>query len=113
MFQCTQENRYRYRLSELSVKNSINFTLFTENMRKEEVVQAIKQLNASKSPGPDGLPTLAIKYRRIRYTFIIDLLTCLYNEGLNCGCVGESFYHGVMCVRPREMMTQILITTDI
>ena len=33
------------------------FTSLIGEIRKEEVVQGIKQLNVWKSPGPDGLPT--------------------------------------------------------
>lgn len=44
-------------LDKLPSYSSLNFSEVVGNIRRDEVLQAIKQLNVGKSPGPDGLST--------------------------------------------------------
>ena len=70
------------------------FTLPIGEIRKDEVLEAIKQLNVGKNPGPDGLPT---EFYQLYIDEVINLLTSMYNEGLHSGCMGDSFYEGAPC----------------
>lgn len=71
-------------------------TLLNDNsllgeVKKEEVIQAIQQLNVDKSPGPDGLPT---EFYQLYIDEMLNLLTHMFNEGVHSGTFGDSFYEG-------------------
>ena len=82
-------------LDKLPSYSSLSFTELVGNIRNDEVTQAIKQLNVGKSPGPDVLST---EFYQLNIDDVTNVLTEMYNEGVNSGCMGESFYHGVMCL---------------
>uniref|UniRef100_A0A3Q1K7F4 Reverse transcriptase domain-containing protein n=1 Tax=Anabas testudineus TaxID=64144 RepID=A0A3Q1K7F4_ANATE len=82
-------------LETLPSYSSCSFSSLLGNVKKEEVLESIKQLNTGKSPGPDGLPT---EFYQLYNDDVLNLLTSMFNKGLQTGCMGESFYEGVMCL---------------
>uniref|UniRef100_A0A672ZVZ7 Reverse transcriptase domain-containing protein n=1 Tax=Sphaeramia orbicularis TaxID=375764 RepID=A0A672ZVZ7_9TELE len=78
-----------------SIRDStpINCDSLKGEIKREEVVQAIHQLNVGKSPGPDGLPT---EFYQLSIEEVLHLLTSMLNEGLNKGVMADSFYEGVL-----------------
>ena len=63
------------------------------DITKEEVVSAINQLNAGKSPGLDGLPAEVYK---LPLDLVHSALAEAFNYGIKNGIMGKSFYQGVM-----------------
>ncbi|MGL5820256.1 MAG: reverse transcriptase family protein, partial [Sarcina sp.] len=70
-----------------------NFQHLESPINKEEIIEAILQLNDGKSPGPDGLPA---EFYKTCMREILDLLTDMYNEGIQKGKFDETFYHSVI-----------------
>uniref|UniRef100_A0AAQ6IAB7 Reverse transcriptase domain-containing protein n=1 Tax=Anabas testudineus TaxID=64144 RepID=A0AAQ6IAB7_ANATE len=54
-------------LETLPSYSSCSFSSLLGNVKKEEVLESIKQLNTGKSPGPGGLPTEFYQVKALAY----------------------------------------------
>uniref|UniRef100_A0A8C6TZW7 Reverse transcriptase domain-containing protein n=1 Tax=Neogobius melanostomus TaxID=47308 RepID=A0A8C6TZW7_9GOBI len=71
----------------------LDFTPLTEKITKDEVIQAIKELNSGKCPGLDGLPS---EFYQSFVNELSELLTEVFNEEMVRGSMSDPFYQGVM-----------------
>uniref|UniRef100_A0A3Q4BB32 Reverse transcriptase domain-containing protein n=1 Tax=Mola mola TaxID=94237 RepID=A0A3Q4BB32_MOLML len=69
------------------------FASLLGDIKRDQAIAAINQLNSNKSPGPHGLPA---EYYKLCLDDIIDLLTFVFNSGLKNGTLCDSFYQGTM-----------------
>ena len=71
-----------------SIRNSVG-----GDITKNEVREAISQLNKGKAPGPDGLSS---ELYLLCTEELVDILTHTFNDGIKKGRMHDSFYKGVI-----------------
>lgn len=102
-------NKYQTIKISVSQHSHVHFNLLLREISQSEVVQALKQLHPGQSPGPDALPT---DFYQWYLDDIIDLLTSRFNEGIQSGCMEDSFYEGVMSLLYKKETNVFLIMID-
>uniref|UniRef100_A0A668V2D4 Reverse transcriptase domain-containing protein n=1 Tax=Oreochromis aureus TaxID=47969 RepID=A0A668V2D4_OREAU len=82
-------------LSEVEPLDSVIYETLIGKIKREELKSVINQLSTDKTPGLDGLPS---EFYKLVSKELSELLTQYYNEGIERGTMGKSFYEGVMCL---------------
>uniref|UniRef100_A0AAZ1X0X2 Reverse transcriptase domain-containing protein n=1 Tax=Oreochromis aureus TaxID=47969 RepID=A0AAZ1X0X2_OREAU len=82
-------------LREVEPLDSVIYETLLGKIKREEVESVINQLSTDKTPGLDGLPS---EFYKLVSKELSELLTQYFNEGIERGIMGKSFYEGVMCL---------------